>query len=227
MGSFWLGLSTLLTVICLGSVYGKVFNVTNFREYFIYLGFGLVIWTPICEAINTAPLIFSKNSNSLKNSRIKPIFFVCQEWAFQIQTFFQSFLLVFIVLLFFKPVLLINICTASWLPILNFVLFIYWFPLLLCLISIRYTDLAQLVPIIMQIVFLTSPILYRKESLGNISWITDLNIFYRILDPLRVSINTGFVDYGESLLILIINFIGIYLSLRFLEKSTRKLPFLV
>ena len=38
LGSFWLGISTLLTVICLGSVYGRVFNVTNFRDYFMYLG---------------------------------------------------------------------------------------------------------------------------------------------------------------------------------------------
>ena len=99
LGSFWLGISTLMTVLCLGFVYGKVFNVPNFLEYFIYLGFGLVIWTPICEAINQAPLIFSTNSNSLKNSTIKPIFFVCQEWAFLVQSFFQAFIMVFIVFL--------------------------------------------------------------------------------------------------------------------------------
>ena len=56
LGSFWLGISTLMTVLCLGFVYGTVFNVSNFKEYFIYLGIGLVIWTPISEAINQAPL---------------------------------------------------------------------------------------------------------------------------------------------------------------------------
>ena len=227
LGSFWLGFSNLLSISTLGFVYGTVFKVKDFSSYFVYLGIGLVIWNTISSSICMAPNLFSNNSSNIKNMNLRSLFYTLEEWAFQIQTFFQSFLLVFIVLLFFKPVLLINIFTASWLPILNFVLFIYWFPLLLCLISIRYTDLAQLVPIIMQIVFLTSPILYRKESLGNISWITDMNIFYRILDPLRVSINNGFVNYGESLLILLINFMGIYLSLRFLEKSSRKLPFLV
>ena len=34
LGSFWLGISTLLTVLCLGSIYGRVFNVVDFREYF-------------------------------------------------------------------------------------------------------------------------------------------------------------------------------------------------
>ena len=61
LGSLWLGISTLFTVLCLGFVYGTVFKVSNFMEYFVYLGFGLVIWTPICEAINQAPLIFTSN----------------------------------------------------------------------------------------------------------------------------------------------------------------------
>ena len=227
LGSFWLGFSNLLSISTLGFVYGTVFKVKDFSSYFVYLGIGLVIWNTISSSVCMAPNLFSNNSSNIKNMNLRPLFYTLEEWAFQIQTFFQSFSLVFIVLLLFKPVLLINICTASWIPMLNLVLFIYWFPLLLCLISIRYTDLAQLVPIIMQIVFLTSPILYRKESLGNIGWITDVNLFYRILDPLRVSINSGFVNYRESLLILIINFIGIYFSLNFLKKSSRKLPFLV
>tara|TARA_B100000945_G_scaffold19734_1_gene14275 strand:+ start:140 stop:919 length:780 start_codon:yes stop_codon:yes gene_type:complete len=227
LGSFWLGFSNLLSISTLGFVYGTVFKVKDFSSYFVYLGVGLVIWNTISSAICTAPNLFSNNSSNIKNMNLRPLFYTLEEWAFQIQTFFQSFLLVFIVLLFFKPTLFINTFTASWIPIINFILFIYWFPLLLCLISIRYTDFAQLVPIVMQIVFLTSPILYRKESLGNISWIAELNIFYRILDPLRESINNGFVDYRESLLILIVNFIGIYFSLRFFKRSIRKLPFLV
>ena len=227
LGSFWLGFSNLLSIVTLGIVYGKVFSVGNFRSYFVYLGIGLVIWNTISSAICMAPNLFSNNASNIKNMNLRPLFYTLEEWSFQVQTFFQSFVLVFAVLLFFKPILFINIFSASWIPMINLILFIYWFPLILCLISIRYTDLAQLVPIIMQIVFLISPILYTKESLGNIRWITDLNIFYRILDPLRVSINSGLVDYKESIVILIINFLGIYISLKSLKVTSRKLPFLV
>ena len=58
LGSLWLGISTLFTVIFLGFIYGKVFQVENFLDYFIYLGFGLLIWNSICDSINSAPLIF-------------------------------------------------------------------------------------------------------------------------------------------------------------------------
>ena len=31
LGSFWLGISTLFTVGCLGTVYGTIFRVSDFR----------------------------------------------------------------------------------------------------------------------------------------------------------------------------------------------------
>ena len=41
----------------------------------------------------------------------------------------------------------------------------------------RFSDLAQLVPIILQLIFLISPILYRKENLGDLNWITKKTLF--------------------------------------------------
>jgi len=110
LGSFWLGFSNLLSIGTLGIVYGTVFSVEDFKSYFIYLGFGLVIWNTISSSISNSPNLFAYNSSNIKNMNLKPIFYTLEEWAFQIQTFFQSFSLVFIVLLLFKPVLLINIC---------------------------------------------------------------------------------------------------------------------
>ena len=102
---------------------------------------------------------------------LKPIFYTLEEWAFQLQTFIQSFTLVFLVLLFLQFSIINNFLLYSWIPLFNLFIFIYWFPVIVCLISVRFTDIAQLVPIVLQLVFLTSPILYRKESLGSLGWI--------------------------------------------------------
>ena len=158
---------------------------------------------------------------------LKPIFYTLEEWAFQFQTFIQSFILVFFVFLFFKLTLISNLLIYSWLPFLNLFIFIYWFPVIVCLISVRYTDFAQLVPIVLQLVFLISPILYRKESLGSLGWITNLNFIYQILDPLRVSIINGTINYQNSFLILIFNIIGLFLTIRLLDIESRRLPFLL
>ena len=200
LGSFWLGFSNLLSIGTLGIVYGTVFSVEDFRSYFIYLGFGLVIWNTISSSISNAPNLFAHNSSNIKNMNLKPIFYTLEEWSFQLQTFIQSFILVFIVFLFLKFNLINNLLIYSWLPFFNLFVFIYWFPVIICLISVRFTDIAQLVPIVLQLVFLTSPILYRKESLGSLGWITNLNFIYQILDPIRISIINGYINYAHSIL---------------------------
>ena len=94
LGSFWLGFSNLLSITTLGIVYGTVFSVTDFNSYLIYLGIGLVVWNAICSSISSAPILFINNRSNIQNLKLKPIFYVLEEWAFQVQTFFQSFVLV-------------------------------------------------------------------------------------------------------------------------------------
>ncbi len=227
LGSFWLGLSNLLSIVTLGVVYGTVFSVEDFKSYFIYLGIGLVIWNSISASISTAPDLFSHNAQNIKNMNINPLFYTLEEWAFQLQTFSQSFLLVFVVLVFVNKDLLLNLLVFSWFPFVNLVIFIYWFPLLICLIGVRYTDFSQLVPIGLQLLFLTSPILYRKENLGRLEWITNYNPIYKILDPLRVSIIEGQINYRIAILTFLINLLGLFISLSILHKRSKRLPFLV
>ena len=227
LGSFWLGFSNLLSIGTLGIVYGTVFSVADFKSYFIYLGFGLVIWNTISCSISNAPNLFAHNSSNIKNMNVKPIFYTLEEWSFQLQTFFQSFVLVFFVFLFWNSSLMGNMLTHSWIPLLNLFVFIYWFPVFICLISLRFNDIAQLVPIALQLVFLTSPILYMKESLGSLGWITNFNFIYQILDPVRISIIDGFINYQHSILILTFNCIGLFLTMRLLNFETKKLPFLL
>ena len=227
LGSFWLGFSNLLSIGTLGIVYGTVFSVDDFSSYFIYLGFGLVIWNTVSSAISNSPQLFAHNSSNIKNMNLNPIFYTLEEWSFQLQTFLQSFILVLFVFIFFKFSLLVNLLLYSWIPFLNLFIFIYWFPVIICLISVRYTDIAQLVPIVLQLVFLTSPILYRKESLGSLAWITDVNFIYQVLDPLRESIIEGYINYRGSFLLLAINFLGLFFTVLLLNKERNKLPFLL
>jgi len=91
LGSLWLGISTLFTVLCLGFIYGAVFKVDNLLSYFLYLGFGLLIWNSICDSINSAPLIFSQNESSIKNSKLKPIFLYAKNGLFKCRIFFKHF----------------------------------------------------------------------------------------------------------------------------------------
>ncbi len=227
LGSFWLGLSNLLSIAALALVYGTVFKVQDFSTYVVYLGVGLVVWNGISAAIGSAPNLFEHNHIQVHNTNLNPIFYVLEEWSFQAQTFLQSFFLVAIVLSWFQNDLVSNLLIYGWLPLLNLLLFLLWAPMMVCLLGARFRDFYQLVPIILQLVFLLSPILYRKDSLGAMAWTANLNPLYRVLSPVRHSLMTGEVQWTLGLLSLVINVAGLWVALLWLNRERSHLPFLI
>ena len=227
LGGFWFGFSNLLSILLLGSVYGTVFKVENLELYFLYLGLGLVTWNAIRGSVVSAPLLFEHNSENIRNMNLHPVFYTLEEWAVQVQTFAQSFALVFIALAIFNPHIVSNFFHFAWLPLFNLCIFFYWVPVILCLIGARFADFSEFVPLFTQLVFLVSPILYEKKVLGNLSWIADFNPLYQVLSPLRQSIIEGTVNWNQSFLLLLVNILGCLLSIILLEKSRRLLPYLV
>ena len=227
LGSFWLGLSNLLSIAVLSFVYGTVFKVKDFNSYVVYLGIGLVAWNAIASAMQSAPNLFRTNAANIKNTNIHPIFYSLEEWSFQVQTFLQSFGLVVLALSSFQHNLVLHLLTTGLLPLINLLIFIYWFPLLLCLLGARYEDFFQLVPIVLQLMFLLTPILYRKETLGSLSWTADINPLYRVLSSLRHAMMQGDVKFEQVLPMLIINLLGVYTSAWLLQRQIHKLPFIV
>ena len=227
LGSFWLGLSNLLSISALALVYGTVFKVQDFSTYVVYLGIGLVVWNGISAAIGSAPNLFEHNQANVHNTNLNPIFYVLEEWAFQVQTFLQSFILVVFVLSLFQHNLLINLVAFGWLPLLNLFLFLFWMPMIVCLLGARYRDFYQLVPIVLQLVFLLSPILYQKDNLGSMAWTANLNPLYRVLSPVRHSLMAGELQWSVGLFMLSINAVGLYIALRWLNRERPYLPFLI
>ena len=226
-GSFWLGLSNLLSIAALALVYGTVFKVQDFNTYVVYLGVGLVVWNGISSAISSAPNLFEHNHSQVHNTNLNPIFYVLEEWAFQLQTFLQSFALVVLALSCFQHDLLLNLLFYGWLPLLNLFLFLFWVPMIVCLLGVRYRDFYQLVPIVLQLVFLLSPILYRKDNLGSMAWTANLNPLYRVLSPVRHSLMAGELQWSIGLLLLAINCVGICVSLSWLNRERPNIPFLI
>lgn len=226
LGSFWLGISNLLTVLVLGVVYGTVFSAPSIWEYMVYLGLGVTFWSYISSAVQSAASVIDHNSRNILNSNTNPVYYILEEWAFQLQSFGQSFLVIIVALSFIQHDLIINIMTSSLLPIINVILLCLWLPTIICVIGARYRDLYQLIPIVLQLLFLVSPILYAKKSLGKYSFLAEINPLYIYLESARTSIMSGSLNIKISMVLLFLNILGIMLSMTYIEKSKKDLPYL-
>ena len=224
LGSLWLGISNIIFISVLGVVYGIAFQAENFKDYFIYLGLGYSVWFAIGGALNAAPEIFSSNDRNLLNTNINPLFYVFEEWSFQVQTFFQSQAMVLVFLSIFDPLIIIKLLYTP-LHLINIILFIFWAPLTFCLTAARYTDFYQLIPNLTQLIFLMSPILYAEKNLGQFGLIAELNPIYKILALFRDSIIDGKFYLKESIFLLIINLTMCSIVLFVFDKYKKKLVF--
>ena len=81
--------------------------------------------------------------------------------------------------------------------------------------------------IALQLVFLLSPILYEKKTLGAMQWTANFNPLYRVLSPVRHTLMTGEVVWSQNVLILIVNIFGIWFAIRLLNRERPNLPFLI
>ena len=141
----------------------------------VYLGTGLVIWNGISAAIGSAPNLFEHNQAHVHNTNLNPIFYVLEEWAF-LCTDLPAILRFGVARSQLLPTQFAAELAGLWLvALLNLFLFLFSAPMIVCLLGARYRDFYQLVPIALQLVFLLSPILYRKNNLGAMAWTANSN----------------------------------------------------
>ena len=89
----------------------------------------------------------------------------------------------------------------------------FWCPLLICLLGVRFRDIYQLVPILC-INFSFIPILYMKEN-----WVIDMDCKFKSYlfsnKSVKDSIIEGNLNFTPIFGVLFMNFIGLIFSLLF------------
>jgi lipopolysaccharide transport system permease protein len=206
LGSSWLGISNLLSVVVLAFVYGVLLKVPNPKEYFLYIAVGLTVWQFISTIISTAPTLLRDHKEKLLNTTTHPIFYFLEEWAFQIQTFLQAWAIIIVVLaIFVQPSLLWQGSFIAVLPIINLFLFCIGVQIFFALAGLLFQDLFQVIPMMLQLTFLSSPVLFSKVNLGDHQWIANWNPLFLILAPVREAAIVGNVALTQQVIILFAN----------------------
>jgi len=209
LGSSWLGISNLLSVVVLAFVYGVLLKVPNPKQYFLYIAVGLTVWQFISTIISTAPTLLRDHKEKLLNTTTHPIFYFLEEWAFQIQTFLQAWAIIIVVLaIFVQPSLLWQGIFIAVLPIINLFLFCIGVQIFFALAGLLFQDLFQVIPMILQLTFLSSPVLFSKVNLGDHQWIANWNPLFLILAPVREAAILGNVAIFQQLIILFANLVA-------------------
>ena len=178
LGSSWIGLSALLTMSVLGTIYGTLTGVEDWSSYWVYVALGIVSWNTLATALMSSCTVLERSRERLLNQPMPIGVVVLEEWLTTSLTLLIALTAVLLVMGLLEPQLWGHLLMGGWLGLLNLMLGCLWLTLLIAPIAVSIADLQQLMPVLLQIGFLSSPILFYRQSLGSMSWITNLNPLY-------------------------------------------------
>lgn len=163
LGQFWLSVSTFLLILSTGIVWSLIWNMP-IDEYLPYVGVGHVVYIFVSTTISESSTVLVGDSRIYLNDRM----------PFLISVFAHIYRNL-IILLHNVPTIVIlvlwsvrahlDLSLMYPVAILMTMLFLFFMSYALALLCARYRDILQLVAVIMQIIFLLTPIMWKVDML--------------------------------------------------------------
>lgn len=184
IGPFWITLSVGIFVTGLGVVYGALFR-QDLKTYLPYLAVGVVVWTLVSSLITEGCNTFISAEGAIKQLPVPiSVHGVRMVWR-NVLVFAHNVMIVIVLVLIFN----IPVGAATLMAIPGLILIMLsgvGFGLTLGVLSARFRDIPLIISNFVQLIFFTTPILWRADTLPpNRDWIARFNPFHYLIEVVR------------------------------------------
>jgi len=199
LGPFWLTISTLVMVVAMGLIYGRLFHVDT-ANYLPYLALGLIVWGTFSSLITEGCETFLREQSVIQQV---PIPFAIHAYRNVCRNFIvlaHNLVIVPIGLVVFA--IPVNWHSLEIIP--GFLLLAingFWISILLGLISARFRDVPPIVASFLQVLFFVTPVFWPVEMLGDWQAIATMNPLFAAIDVVRAPL-LGVAPAENSWLVL-------------------------
>ena len=196
LGSLWITITTLMTVTGLAVLYSQLFG-HSLEDHFPYVCVGILVWGILVTMITEGAEVFPASSGIITQLPIPLSVFALRNVGRAIVNLALRFVVLIGVLIYVNklPTLsntlfaLLGLTAALWIG--------FWCTLFIGVIATRYRDFQQLVGAGMTFAFFITPVFWKIDRLGNLSFIVDYNPLYHMLNVVRGSL-LGLPDVATS-----------------------------
>lgn len=219
IGPFWITISMLLTIICLGIVFNYLFK-QSLSEFFPYLGTGLIFWNYINSTILEACKIGQENRGNLKNYNISYDFYITKHVIKQTFVLFHHLIIILLIILWFGIDIELNIILIA-ISLTSSSVLLFYLSKIVFYLSTRFNDLEQIIMSLLTFSFYLTPIIWKKKFLSDYQYLVDYNPFYHIIHIFR-SLLLNEPMYFKSLFIVIAMTFVLFIVSFIVEKKLKK-----
>ncbi len=183
LGALWIPLNIFIHVSVLGIVFSAVLDSP--KGYFAYFAISYSIWTTLSRTLSESSSLWVSSQKYIKQFSAPISLFI-----------YKAVFKLFIIFMMSLPIgWLIALLTgaeispeALWVipGIIVYFSNIIWIVTVLSIVSLRYRDIAKFMPNLVFLIYLTTPILWSVDRLGDDKmWIALFNPIYHMLSLVR------------------------------------------
>lgn len=204
LGPFWLTLSMATLAGSLALVYGSIFNIPV-HDYIGYLCIGLAIWSLFSSSLLDSCQGFLGSEYIIKQTRLPYSAYLFRIIWRNIIIFLHNIVVFFVMISFLGDW---PGTVGLWaIPgVILLVLNMTWLSILIAVLCVRFRDIPPIVSNLTQLIFLTTPIMWKSEALGSRQYLVEYNPVLHIIEIVRAPL-LGFppswYSWAVSLLLVV------------------------
>ena len=223
IGPVWTTISLGIFIAVLGSLYTRIFN-TEPTQYIPHLTLGMIVWHFITRNIMEGCRVFQEGRGYILESRIPYGVFVARLiWRNLILLGYE--MLVFVVVLLIYGIDLWPTVSISLLGLVFLVLTAGWTIILVGIVATRFSDIAEIISVVIRIAFFATPVLWMPQAVGIRSAYVQWNPFYHYIEMLRGPL-TGVVPSTTSFVVVVtITLMGWVVAFPLFAKFRHRIPY--
>lgn len=192
LGFAWPGLSIIISLLILIPVYSRVIPSDTETNYPIYLLVGLLFWSAVNNSLSRLQDSIAVNTDILLNTQVHPYYYVCEECVFQSLTTVQAIAICLPFTLFLQsPLSTLQSLLLSVPYLLLAPVFLLSLQGITYHLIVRLSEFRNILPLILQVAFLATPILYLPAALGNLR----VFLYFNPLFPLLQGFRDAFISF--------------------------------
>ena len=176
--------------------------------------------------VNDACLTFINAEGYIKQIKLPLTIHVIRVVYKHLLILAHNSVIIFLVLIFFPPVLNWHILLI-FLGILLVALNGIWFGILLGMICARFRDVPQIVTSLIQVSMFLTPIFWTSDMLGRHKWAADVNPLYHFMEILRRPLMGQNAAPLSWLFVLMVTIIGFLLMFLFFQRYRTRIAYWV
>lgn len=224
LGPFWITISTSITVLSMGYLYGILFGIDR-ATYLPYFATGMITWNFISMIINESTKIFYESKPYMENINLSCMIYIYRLIFRNLIVFLHNFPVYITIAVIYKMHITLNLfflIPGVFILCLNGV----FFGSIIAFISTRFPDVGSMVSSILQIIFFVTPVMWSPANLPEkYHLFLTYNPFYYFVNLLRNPLLGQAYNRHEITGIITLTFIGLVLSLVILRYYSRRVIF--